>query len=74
MLSGPMSIEIGICNIPGFRRLLEFAMWIFGISPASISSELCFQSGSLLSWLIMVLSGTGTTLECPLFVVYGVRE
>ena len=71
MLSGPTSIEIVIYNIPGSRKLLAFATWTFGISPVSISFELCFQSGNLPSWLIIVLSGIGTILECPLFVVYG---
>lgn len=34
------------------QEALGLRPWIFGISPASISSELCFQSGSLLFWLI----------------------
>ena len=71
MLSGPMSIKIIIYNIPGSRKLLAFAMWTFGISPISILFELCFQSGNLPSWLIIVLLGIGMILECPLFVVYG---
>lgn len=61
--------QIGICSIPGLRKLLAFSTVASGISPVSILSQLCSQSGSLPSWLIMVLSGTGTILECPPYAV-----